>query len=173
MASQPRYILSKSFIESQKPMVFIEAATALANANTTPTEAPNSIYRKRWVTIPFNYFVIKTLPGPNDRDIIKYTPPPLTSPLVLIADSDSVVITHTTNDMNIISSDCAIPACATTHASRRKSITPQMFNRHGISTPWIHPSLIPWCSSVASGSFVASFKLIQMELGSAMTKFDC
>lgn len=74
-----------------------------------------------------------------------------------MADSDNVVITQTTNDMNIMSSVCAIPACATTHASRRNSITPQMFNRHGISTPWIHPSFMPWWTSEASGSFVASW----------------
>lgn len=43
-------LLNKSFRESQKPMVFIDAATALANANTIPTDAPNS--------------------GPNDREII-------------------------------------------------------------------------------------------------------
>lgn len=29
-------------MESQNPIVFIEAATALANANTIPTDAPNS-----------------------------------------------------------------------------------------------------------------------------------
>jgi hypothetical protein len=34
--------LNRSFRESQKPMVFIDAATVLANAKTMPMEAPNS-----------------------------------------------------------------------------------------------------------------------------------
>lgn len=46
---------SKSFRESQKPIVFIEAATEFAHANTIPTDAPNS--------------------GPRERDMIKYIPP--------------------------------------------------------------------------------------------------
>lgn len=46
---------NKSFRESQKPMVFIDAETAFANANTIPTEAPNS--------------------APRVRDMIKYIPP--------------------------------------------------------------------------------------------------
>lgn len=45
------YVFSKSFKESQKPIVFMEAATAFANANTMPTDAPNS--------------------GPRVRDMIK------------------------------------------------------------------------------------------------------
>lgn len=36
------YLLSKSLKELQKPIVFIEAETAFAKANTMPTEAPNS-----------------------------------------------------------------------------------------------------------------------------------
>lgn len=44
------HLLNKSLRELQKPIVFIDAATALANANTIPTEAPNS--------------------GPNDREIM-------------------------------------------------------------------------------------------------------
>lgn len=43
-------LLNKSLTDEQNPIVFIDAATALANANTIPTEAPNS--------------------GPNDREII-------------------------------------------------------------------------------------------------------
>lgn len=43
--------LSKSFNESQNPMVFMEADTEFANAKTIPTEAPN--------------------PGPNDLEIMK------------------------------------------------------------------------------------------------------
>lgn len=46
---------NRSFRESQKPMVFIDAETAFANANTIPTEAPNS--------------------APRVRDMIKYIPP--------------------------------------------------------------------------------------------------
>lgn len=34
--------LNRSFNELQKPIVFIDAATALANAKTIPTDAPNS-----------------------------------------------------------------------------------------------------------------------------------
>jgi len=49
------FVFNKSFKESQKPIVFIEAATAFANANTMPTDAPNS--------------------GPRDRDMMKYIPP--------------------------------------------------------------------------------------------------
>lgn len=44
------YLLNKSFSELQNPIVFIDAATALAKANTIPTDAPNS--------------------GPSDLDII-------------------------------------------------------------------------------------------------------
>lgn len=43
-------LCNKSFSELQKPMVFIDAETAFAKANTTPTDAPNS--------------------GPNDLDIM-------------------------------------------------------------------------------------------------------
>lgn len=49
---------------------------------------------------------------------------------------ESVVTTQTTADIKIMMSDMPIPAWDTTHDSRRKSITPQMFSRHGISTPW-------------------------------------
>lgn len=56
--------------------------TAFANANTIPTDAPNS--------------------GPNERDMIKYIPPPFTSPFVLIADKDNVVMTHTNADIAIM-----------------------------------------------------------------------
>lgn len=51
-----------------------------------------------------NHMSIMSIPGPSDLDIMKYTPPPLTSPFVLIADNDRVVITQTENDINIISS---------------------------------------------------------------------
>lgn len=36
------YVDNKSLSELQKPIVFMLAETALANANTTPTDAPNS-----------------------------------------------------------------------------------------------------------------------------------
>lgn len=49
------FVFNKSFRESQKPIVFIDAATAFANANTMPTDAPNS--------------------GPRERDMMKYIPP--------------------------------------------------------------------------------------------------
>lgn len=107
-------------------------------------------------------------------------PPPLTSPFVLfqnlnhkfvkstisygdrgrgtydMADNDNVVVTQTTADIAMISRVCPIPAWATTHAKRRNSITPQIFNRHGISTPTIHPSLIPWCSVGTSSTCLAA-----------------
>ena len=46
---------NKSFRESQKPMVFMDAETAFANAKTIPTEAPNS--------------------APSVLDMMKYIPP--------------------------------------------------------------------------------------------------
>ena len=69
--------------------------------------------------------------------------PPFTSPLVLIALRLSVVMTQTTADIPIMMMVCRMPACATIHESRRNSMTPHMFNRHGIRTPWIHPNFIP------------------------------
>ncbi|KAI9576236.1 hypothetical protein GQX74_014296 [Glossina fuscipes] len=98
-------------------MVFMAAATALAKAKTTPTEAPNS--------------------GPKERDMIKYTPPPFTSPLVLIADNDRVVITHTIADIVIMPNVCNMPDSPTTHDRRRNSITPHMFITllHGLTSP--------------------------------------
>lgn len=49
--TQLRYILSNSFNESQNPIVFIEAATALAKAKTMPTDAPNSIKIHKYYAI--------------------------------------------------------------------------------------------------------------------------
>lgn len=114
--------LSSTLSDSQKPMVFMDAETALANANTTPTDAPNS--------------------GPSEREMMKYTPPPFTSPLVLMADSESVVMTQTTAEMAIIINDHRMPDSATTQLRRKKSMTPQMLRRHGMSTPTIQPSLM-------------------------------
>lgn len=108
--------------DSQKPMVFMDAATALANAKITPTDAPNS--------------------GPSEREIIKYTPPTRTSPLVLMADKDNVVITQTTAEIPMMARDCRIPDSATTQDKRRNNITPQILSRQGIMTPTIHPSLM-------------------------------
>lgn len=71
--------------------------------------------------------------------------PPFTSPLVLIALRLSVVMTQTAADIPIMMMLCSMPACATTHDSRRKSITPHILSRHGMRTPWIHPSFIPVC----------------------------
>lgn len=69
--------------------------------------------------------------------------PPFTSPLVLIALRLSVVMTQTTADIPIMTMLCRIPACATTQESLKNSITPHMFSRHGMRTPWIHPNFIP------------------------------
>lgn len=60
-----------------------------------------------------------------------------------IADNDKVVITHTTVDIAIMIKLWIIPACATTHAKRKNNITPQIFSRHGINTPTIHPNFTP------------------------------
>lgn len=77
-----------------------------------------------------------------------------------MAESERVVMTHTVNEMAIMESDWKMPACATTHAKRRNNMTPQIFSRHGINTPTIHPNLIVWwcpddCSST---SFAVSYK---------------
>lgn len=76
--------------------------------------------------------------------------PPLISPLVLIAQRLSVVVTQTVDDIPMIPLLCRMPACATTHESRRNSITPHMFSRHGMKTPWIHPNLILWSFCLSS-----------------------
>lgn len=62
-----------------------------------------------------------------------------------------------------------MPDCATTHDKRRNNITPHMFSRHGISTPWIQPNFIPpscWgklgCESWSCGTF-GSWKLQKKE----------
>jgi hypothetical protein len=75
-----------------------------------------------------------------------------------MAERDKVVITQTRAEMPMIINDSKIPDCPTTQERRRNSITPQMFKRHGISTPWIHPSFTP-CppSATASGFFSSSF----------------
>lgn len=69
-----------------------------------------------------------------------------------MADSDRVVITHTTADIPMIINDWSMPACATTQARRKNNITPQMFKRHGIRTPTIHPNFMPWCPAAGSAS---------------------
>lgn len=72
--------------------------------------------------------------GPLSLDHPTYLPP-CTFPLVQIALKESVVITQTTPDSSIITEVSIIPACATIHAIRKNSITPQMLSRHGIKTP--------------------------------------
>lgn len=84
--------------------------------------------------------------------------PPATSPFVLIADMEVVVITHTTAEMAMIRRVCPIPDCATTQDNRRKSITPQMLSKHGISTPWIHPNFTPCPPDLFAGVVTFSFK---------------
>lgn len=56
--------------------------------------------------------------------------PPLTSPLVHIADIDRVVIIVTRALSKTIREPSPIPACPTTQDNLRKSITPHMFRRH-------------------------------------------
>lgn len=62
--------------------------------------------------------------------------PPLTSPLVQMALIERVVMTQTTAEMSMMTRESPMPACETTHEMRRNSITPQMFSRHGIKTPY-------------------------------------
>lgn len=73
--------------------------------------------------------------------------PPLTRPLVLIADSDKVVITIIIRDMKIIKIESNIPACPTIHGILKNNITPQILSRHEFSTPSIQPNFIPWFTS--------------------------
>ena len=82
--------------------------------------------------------------------------PPFTSPLVLIALRLSVVMTQTAADIPIIMMLCSMPACATTHDNRRNSITPHILSRHGMRTPWIHPSFIPVCPCCDTPTWPAS-----------------
>ena len=82
--------------------------------------------------------------------------PPFTSPLVLIALRLSVVMTQTAADIPLMMTLCSMPACATTHDNRRKSITPHILSRHGIRTPWIHPSFIPVCPCCVTPIWPAS-----------------
>lgn len=69
--------------------------------------------------------------------------PPLTLPLVLIADNEKVVITIIISDMKMITIESNIPACPTIHGNLKKSITPHILSKQGFSTPSIHPSFIP------------------------------
>lgn len=64
------------------PTVFKAAIPAFAKLKMTPTAPPHS--------------------GPRDLEIIKYSPPPLTSPFVLTADIDNVVIVVTTVETAMI-----------------------------------------------------------------------
>lgn len=48
------------------------------------------------------------------------------------------------SDITIIVTESKIPACATIHGRRKKSITPQILSKHGFRTPSTHPSFIPW-----------------------------
>lgn len=75
-------------------------------------------------------------------DLLIYYVPPLTRPLVLIADKEKVVISMMISDINIIAIESKMPACPTIHGSRRKSITPHILSKHGFSTPSIHPNFI-------------------------------
>ena len=100
---------------------------AFAKAKMMPIEAPNS--------------------GPSEREIIKYVPPPLIWPFVLIADMDKAVNDVTAVAKRTIKIAWPIPASATTHERRKNSITPQIFNMHLIQTPWIQPNLNPDANS--------------------------
>ena len=73
--------------------------------------------------------------------LVKRHSPPLTCPFVQIADIDTDVTMVTTVANNIITKDSPIPACPTIHESLKNMMTPQIFSRHGKSTPRIHPIL--------------------------------
>ena len=57
-------------------------------------------------------------------------PPPLTSPLVQIADMDKAVSVVTTAAKSMTPVVSPIPACPTSQDKRRNSITPNMFSKH-------------------------------------------
>lgn len=62
---------------------------------------------------------------------------------MLIADNEKVVMSIIISDIQIIITESNIPACPTIQGSLRKSITPHILSRHGVSTPSIHPNFIP------------------------------
>ena len=68
--------------------------------------------------------------------------PPFICPLVQMADMDIDVNVVTNAESKIITTDKPIPAWPTTHVSLKKSITPQIFSKHGMSTPLIQPNLV-------------------------------
>lgn len=78
--------------------------------------------------------------------------PPFTFPLVLIADSEEVVIRIIISDMNIITKKSNIPASAKIHGIFKKSITPHILSKHGTSTPLTHPNFIPGLDFVLNSS---------------------
>mmetsp|Transcript_69726 Transcript_69726/g.220760 ORF Transcript_69726/g.220760 Transcript_69726/m.220760 type:complete len:265 (-) Transcript_69726:55-849(-) len=73
--------------------------------------------------------------GPRARPMRKYGPPPLTLPLVAIAESDSDVMKVQVQHMTTMLTACHTPACPTSQLRRMKKMTPRMFWRQGRKTP--------------------------------------
>ena len=73
---------------------------------------------------------------------MKYTPPPFICPFVDTADMEMAVRNVTTLAMVMRARPCRMPAWPMTQVRRRKSMTPQMLRRQGISTPSFHDSFI-------------------------------
>jgi len=66
--------------------------------------------------------------APRLREMRKYAPPPSTSPLVAMADSDVAVSTVSSRDTPMMVTAWKIPAWATTNPMRRNMMTPQMLS---------------------------------------------
>lgn len=75
---------------SARPMRYSAIATAFAAAKRMPMAPPSS--------------------GPSEREMRKYAPPPWTRPLVEMADSESVVIVVTADEISTMAMTSAIPA---------------------------------------------------------------
>lgn len=87
---------------------------------------------------PYNFLFVRVL-CPKEHSLWDSTNqgkdcrsdlPPLTSPLVQIADMETVVMVVTTEDSRIMTDVRPIPACPVIHVRRRNNITPKMFSKH-------------------------------------------
>lgn len=66
----------------------------------------------------------------NEGQDCKSDLPPLTSPLVQIADMERVVIMVTAEDNRMMTVVKPIPACPVIQVRRKNNITPKMFSKH-------------------------------------------
>lgn len=87
---------------------------------------------------PYNFLFVRVL-CPKEHSLWDSTNqgkgcrsdlPPLTSPLVQIADMETVVMVVTTEDSRMMTDVRPIPACPVIHVRRRNNITPKMFSKH-------------------------------------------